>query len=190
MSKSVQDLAEFVKIILLQYLLLMETPACFCHLTVIINTKSSNVKKKMNTWEAQTGAKAHVRPFSFNGYPISGLSYRRSGKGRTCFIWSWSWHIFCWKIQPVLHEHHLTSCTNYDEIFNWMSLQSFPPDLTSYITIQQFFLLHNLHWPVQKQQYSRLCKMFQLAILQENYFSLSLERFLFGYHGYFGSCGV
>lgn len=32
-----------------------------------------------------------------------------------------------------------TSCTNQDEIFNWMSLQSFLPHLTSYINAQQVF---------------------------------------------------
>lgn len=105
MWKFAQSLAEFVKITLLRYLLLMGTTARFCHLTVIIHTESSNVGETI-TREAQTGAKA----FQFQ---ILRQSYGRSGKRKDTFY-------------PVLIMTHLllkdsackcenivcTSCTN------------------------------------------------------------------------------
>ncbi len=62
-----------------------------------------------------------------------------------------------------------TSCTNCDEIFNWMSPQSFSLSLNKLHHHAAVFLLHNLYWPVWKQQYSRLGKMFRLANLQKKF---------------------
>lgn len=122
MWEFVEGLAEFAKIILLQDLLLMETNAHFCRSTVIISTKSSNVKKKDDPHERRK-----VGPFSFNGYQILRLSDRRSGRGRPCLIWAWLRHIFCWKIQPLLHEHRLTPAQTGMKYLAGCLCGDFPP---------------------------------------------------------------
>lgn len=141
----------------------------------------------MMTREAETGRELSVSDFLQR-------AYRRSGRGRTSFIWSWSWHIFRWKIQPVVQEHRLTLALHAQTRIKYLTgclYRVSSHALTSYINTAVFFfpfffLLAVLYWPPQKQQFSRLCRN---ASLQNNYSSIFRATAIRKRHRY-DSCGA
>lgn len=124
-------------------LLLMAT--CVCHSAVIIDTNSST-----------------FGPFRVFSRPFRNSNERRAeDQGEERHIWrAPDRHVF-----PAERFSHAaawissdsgTASTNLDEIFNWMSLQSFLPDLTSYITTHTHtrpLPSHSLYWSRQKEQH-------------------------------------